>query len=174
MGLDMYLYARKYFSSFLNPEHEDAMIDILKKCDLSPEQATYYANESMTVAIKVGYWRKANAIHKWFVDHAQDGEDNCAEYYVAREQLEALKEECKQVLHYKNAPVHPGAGVFLDEEIIPPEAEWPLPPAEGFFFGTIDRDEYYYTDIKNTIRMIEDLLANPELEDWEFYYRSSW
>lgn len=26
---------------------------------------------------EIGYWRKANHIHKWFVDCVQDGEDDC-------------------------------------------------------------------------------------------------
>jgi hypothetical protein len=26
----------------------------------------------------VGYWRKANAIHRWFVEHVQDGNDDLA------------------------------------------------------------------------------------------------
>lgn len=37
---------------------------------------------------QVGYWRKANAIHKWFVDNIQDGEDDCGYYEVAPEYLE--------------------------------------------------------------------------------------
>ena len=41
--------------------------------------------------VKVAYWRKANAIHGWFVDNIQDGVDDQNEYYVSKEKLEELK-----------------------------------------------------------------------------------
>ena len=47
---------------------------------------------------QVGYWRKANAIHRWFVQNVQDGVDDCGTYIVTREQLEQLKAACERVL----------------------------------------------------------------------------
>ena len=32
--------------------------------------------------VEVAYWRKANAIHGWFVYNIQDGVDDQNEYYV--------------------------------------------------------------------------------------------
>ncbi len=45
-----------------------------------------------------------------------------------------------------------------------------LPSANGFFFGNTDYDEWYYNDIENTIKILEEALA----EDGDFYYTSSW
>jgi len=56
----------------------------------------------------VGYWRKANAIHKWFVDNVQEGEDDCKEYYVSFEKLQGLLETVNTVL---------AASVLVDGEI---------------------------------------------------------
>ena len=38
---------------------------------------------------QVGYWRKANQIHNWFVENVQDGEDDCCYHNeVTKEYLE--------------------------------------------------------------------------------------
>lgn len=53
---------------------------------------------SAEVSISVGYWRKANAIHQWFVDNCQDGIDDCRSVIVEREQLQTLKSLCETIL----------------------------------------------------------------------------
>lgn len=109
-----------------------------------------------TVSVQVGYWRKENAIHRWFVDNVQDGEDNCAEYFVSREKLQELKELCEKVLADNS---------LADEE---------LPTADGFFFGSTDYDEWYFSGLRDTVEIVNTVLSSPEYENWEFYYQSSW
>jgi hypothetical protein len=48
-----------------------------------------------------------------------------------------------------------------------------LPTANGFFFGDTDYQEWYYQDIKATIPVFENLLGQ-DLDQWDFYYSSSW
>lgn len=108
-----------------------------------------------TVSVQVGYWRKENAIHQWFVNNVQDGEDNCAEYYVSREKLQELKELCEKVLADNS---------LADEE---------LPTTDGFFFGSTDYDEWYFTGLRDTVEIVNNCLS-PEYENWEFTYQSSW
>jgi len=103
----------------------------------------------------VAYWRKANQIHKWFVDHVQDGNDNCEEYRVTRDQLQLLLDNCKLVLINKE------------------EAKTLLPRQEGFFFGSYEYDEFYWYDIQDTIEQLEKIL-NEYPEEWDFQYQSSW
>lgn len=44
---------------------------------------------------QVGYWRKANHIHNWFVENVQDGEDDCRYHgEVTKEDLEELLVSC--------------------------------------------------------------------------------
>jgi hypothetical protein len=77
MGLDMYLTRKVYVKnwSFRKPEelHE---ITVKRggqpRTDINPEKISYVIED-------VAYWRKANAIHKWFVDNCQDGVDECQE-----------------------------------------------------------------------------------------------
>jgi hypothetical protein len=145
MGLDMYLTARQMaFNGFRNQELYNKLV-----------QEAPFALDTAVLEVQVAYWRKANQIHKWFVDHVQNGVDNCEEYYVSREQLQLLLDSCKIVL--------------IDRE----EASQLLPVQEGFFFGSYEYNEYYFSDIKDTIEQLEKVLTEYP-EEWSFKYQSSW
>lgn len=149
MGLDMYLTARKSFWEFEKEKTDQrekigAVIGIDTKKHLP-----------CNVSYEAVYWRKANAIHAWFVEHVQDGEDECNEHYASRDDMEELLAVCKKVKGNNSL-----AGALL-------------PPKSGFFFGGTDVDEYYFTDIDNTISKVSDALKTFN-DGWEFYYRSSW
>jgi len=145
MGLDMYLYARQFaFNGFKNQELYNKIV-----------QEAPFALDTASVQVQVAYWRKANQIHKWFVDHVQDGNDDCEEYRVTRDQLQLLVDNCKLVLMNKE------------------EAKTLLPRQEGFFFGSYEYDEYYWYDIQDTIDQLEKIL-NEYPEEWDFQYQSSW
>ena len=77
MGLDMYLKASKYVSGY---NHNDAKekreyANLLQAFGLkkTPCENTPSGSLELTVA----YWRKANAIHAWFVNELADGKDEC-------------------------------------------------------------------------------------------------
>jgi hypothetical protein len=99
----------------------------------------------------VGYWRKANQIHNWFVKNVQKGVDDCGTYYVSTEKLQKLVETCKEVLDNHE----------LAEEL--------LPTCSGFFFGDTKYDEYYFADLQDTINMLSDID-----EECEYIYHASW
>ena len=101
------------------------------------------------------YWRKAKAIHKWFVENIQDGVDDCGEYEVTVEQLTELRDLCHQVIENRE----------LAEELLPTQS--------GFFFGSTDYDEWYFENLINTINCLDDLLAETDVGD-TFVYWSSW
>lgn len=156
MGLDQYLYASNYLSggSWQSEEKQNAYAKIAEA--LGAESFEYKDLPSITVNVKVGYWRKANQIHQWFVDNVQDGEDNCREHYVDREQLVELLELCKKV--------KAGGKKVAEEE---------LPTAVGFFFGSCEIDEGYWQDIDDTIEQLERVLVQVP-EGWSFAYDSYW
>ena len=109
------------------------------------------------IAEEVGYWRKANAIHKWFVDNVQDGEDDCDFHReVTREDLEELRDVCHEVL----------CDPDLAEELLPTQG--------GFFFGSLGYDEWYERDLRETIAIIDKVLETTDFETQMVYYRSSW
>ena len=106
---------------------------------------------------EIGYWRKANAIHKWFVDNVQDGEDDC-DYHreVTKEDLEELRDVCHEVL------------------CNPDLANKLLPSQGGFFFGSLGYDEWYIDSLKSTIAIVDEALATTDFEKQMIYYVSSW
>jgi len=161
----MYLHAKKYVEK-INWEKLDRDNDIGMD---SPEVVNPLWNEIVSVSglsdvatdiygvhveVTCAYWRKANQIHKWFVDNVQGGNDNCGEYYVSNEKLNQLRETCRQALFAKDPSL--------------------LPPQVGFFFGSYDIDEWYWQDIKDTIKKIDRVLALPDMSKLSFYYTSSW
>ena len=48
-----------------------------------------------------------------------------------------------------------------------------LPPTSGFFFGGSEIDDYYKSDIENTIKILEEELAIPDDYN-EYEYYASW
>jgi len=153
MGLDMYLTAKRYL-------WRDKDADIAKKVndliDVDADLEQEFNGSSLRVKsidVSAMYWRKANAIHGWFVENVQDDEDNCREHYVSREQLEELIAECVSALTSRKANK--------------------LPPKNGFFFGSTNIDEYYWQDLEDTVKGLERALTLSE-NQYEFYYSSSW
>lgn len=108
----------------------------------------------VSVSVNAAYWRKVNAVHKWFVDNVQNGEDDCGEYYVSHEKLQELLATARAAYSAKD----------------PSE----LPPSAGFFFGSYDIDEWYWHGIKNTIDQLAKLTELPDFDNLSFYYQSSW
>jgi hypothetical protein len=105
---------------------------------------------------EVGYWRKANAIHRWFVDNVQGGVDDCGEYKVTKEQLIQLHNTCNDVLADPNL------------------AEQLLPTQPGFFFGGTEYNDGYMYDLQNTMEIIDNILEYKEYCLDDLYYSSSW
>ena len=165
MGLDMYLSARKHINK-INWQKLDHDSDAKYSEATEPQWTnvveaagvdTLVDKESIygvDVSVNVAYWRKANQIHKWFVDNVQHGEDNCGEYYVSHEKLKELINTCTLAITNKDPNL--------------------LPPQEGFFFGGTDIDGYYWGDLMNTLEQLRPLVDRPDFDRLSFYYQSSW
>lgn len=146
MGLDMYLKGSRYISSWKEGEKE-----------LGEKIAQIVGQEGMAVNIvemEVGYWRKANAVHQWFVKNVQNDVDDCKSYWVPRKKLLELQDVCNQVL----------ADVTLASSLLPTQG--------GFFFGNLEYDEWYMENLEITLQNIQKALSLPE--EWDIEYQSSW
>ena len=158
MGLDMYLYARKYDS--------DLSHDLEKVKDIYPSELLEMGKKhaernflSKTAEYQIGYWRKANAIHKFFVDNVADGVDDCKPMWVSDVTLRRLKEYCDDILKDKSIE----------------KAKKLLPTTQGFFFGGTEYDDWYFEDLKYTSDLLADVLDflrdNPS---YDITYEASW
>ena len=176
MGLDMYLTAKQSICKY-----DEDLSKVEKVSKIFPEMFKYGNLDTVEIGFEVGYWRKSNQIHKWFVDNCQEGEDDARDAKVSRDDLIKLKETCekvqkilseqkkqKVVLVEKFTKEEYEHNVFTDTE----EIEGLLPTASGFFFGSTEYDEYYENDLELTIEIINKCLELPE--KWSFEYHSSW
>lgn len=154
MGLDMYLSAKKYLSQYLNEKDSQKIQSINELFGVEGDEENDYGVKEVT--FRVAYWRKANAIHQWFVENVQEGTDDCGEYYVSREQLQELLKLCEQII------AEPKQAIEL------------LPTRSGFFFGSTEYDEWYMGDIQHTVDRFKKILSDPAFEKSDFYYQSSW
>lgn len=149
MGLDMYLKGKRYLSDYNS-------VDVpVKRAVNDAFEGTSLNGKINEVSAEVMYWRKANAIHNWFVTNCQGGRDECQLTYVSREDLTKLRDLCREVLTSKCAEK--------------------LPPTSGFFFGSTDVDEGYYADLERTASELSEILDNSDAyKEWDFFYQASW
>jgi len=154
MGLDMYLTKKTYVKNWKHmsdDEKHDVSVEGKSAKEIKPERITHIEEE-------IGYWRKANQIHNWFVNNVQNGEDDCKSYYVDPYKLEELLESCKAVL--------------VDHS----KADKLLPTQPGFFFGETEYGEWYFDQLEETVEIIDGILTEMKENEahYEFYYESSW
>jgi hypothetical protein len=91
------------------------------------------------------------------VNNVQKGNDDCGEYYVDPKHIETLLAIVREVLNN------------------PKLAESLLPTKSGFFFGSTEYDECYFSGLRHTEEMLASVLSfvkdNPA---FNLYYQSSW
>ncbi|MBE5820425.1 MAG: hypothetical protein E7310_06415 [Clostridiales bacterium] len=200
MGLDMYISKMPKIKKFSFNEQigiekiiqdlDETNIDKYKNNESLKDFITlkgeYYKYYSMQT--NIGYWRKANQIHRWFVDNVQDGEDDCDYYYVSKDKLIELKELCEEIV--QKAKLIDGKilayrkydengkeiDIFEDGKVIDNTeiCRELLPTQPGFFFGSTEYDEYYYEDIKETISIINKIFETVDFDNEYVIYTSSW
>ena len=154
MGLDMYLSKRTYVKNW---EHMGP--DKQNKITLTTggqNNRSIKTNRISDVIEEVMYWRKANAIHAWFVENVQEGVDDCKEYWVGVDKLQELIDLCSKVVETKDATL--------------------LPPQTGFFFGSQEVDDWYFIDLADTIKTLTEDLEHHRNTNarGDYYYQSSW
>ena len=198
MGLDMYLETLpvikgktiKQLIAISNGITEEKQ-SIIKKY----EQYIVHRDDTFkwkSLLSEVGYWRKANAIHNWFVNNVQNGKDDCGTYPVHRNRLEELLQLCTKVLKILDNAQKETIDVSVGTKYIDGKSEPVfekhetytkdvankvcklLPPATGFFFGSQLIDSWYYADIYDTIKIINHVLTTVDFQTHYVVYSSSW
>jgi hypothetical protein len=180
MGLDMYLYKKSYVQNWDHHEPKNIHTVTVKlgeniREDIKPERITYIVEE-------VGYWRKFNALHYWFVEYCQDGVDDGREHYVSVNNLKELLETLNQVknlldkskLVSKVGNNRSGDNVIIETYECEDEVRNILPPKDGFFFGGTEIDQYYKENIERSIDIIQELINESDKYSCEFHYHASW
>lgn len=161
--------------------------EIVEKLDLADIQTEKMGWEILNIHKSVMYWRKANAIHNWFVQKfAFEGEDNCQPLWISKESMaDEFRRDLLMALanpertyELQNPITKYALDDFLAKNPIDEKTyENPMPPQEGFFFGSTNLDDYYYSTIEDTYAEITTLLN--KLDDKgndrvSFIYQASW
>ena len=137
------------------------------------------------------YWRKANAIHNFFVENVQDGNDDCGTYNVPKSAIEDLAERCDLVLQLLDRSPKKevqyvcgyernknGETVELFDTMsvyeVGDEIQDLLPTQGGFFFGSTEYGDWYRNDILDTKELCDDLLLTMDWKKETLTYASSW
>lgn len=165
----MWLNANRIYDYKIEPEYSE-----LRK--YAPPEFDKFSDSSfsnITISYTVGYWRKANAIHGWFVAECADGVDQCQQIPVFRSDLVELNNLCKSVMN------DPSTALKTLPPTRHPEAETFDAVRQGssqVLFGYNNIDIYYFLHIKDTISILDHVLnIIPDDNDkWNFIYQASW
>lgn len=194
MGLDMFLWKMKKQKG----KTFDEVMEIKRKLDNGEIKGVEKENLKMymfhtkleninyeydSLFKEVYYWRKANAIHQWFVDNIQNGNDDCEDYRVTQKDLQILIDTLKEVYNslcnkemitkkVQDGSIEYEIKVFKEEDL--EIAKQLLPTQEGFFFGGTEYDEYYFEQIKDTLNDLQIINECFDFENNYLIYGSSW
>lgn len=191
MGLDMYLYRTKKVEGLEIEDYQkvDNAISNLsyfkdfesvEKAMQPDEYIPAYAEFNEVVKERgksfswlsifedIGYWRKANQIHNFFVHECQDGIDECQLSIITKDKLEDLLDRCKRAMKLKK--IYLNDGIIKDGQGL----ETFLPTSRGFFFGGTEFNEWYFEDVAETKKLITKVLKETDFDKQIIFYRSSW
>ena len=153
MGLDMYLDKETYSGSRWDTVNGKCELTVTRNEGDVEKLTGIKVSRINSIRESMGYWRKANAIHAWFVEKSEM-EDNCQEFEVSYDDIKELHDLCVEV---------------RDD---PSKAEELLPTQCGFFFGDTGYGEAYFQDLHDTIQICKDCMNEPK--NSYFIYRASW
>lgn len=191
MGLDMYLYRTKKVAGLEIDDYEKvdnaiSNVNIIKefksvKDTMSKDEYKPIYDEFNKVVSQrgkymswcsifedIGYWRKANAIHNFFVQECQGGVDECQYSFITKDKLEDLLERCKRAMKLKK--IYLNDGIIKNGEGL----EMFLPTQSGFFFGGTEFNEWYFQDVAETKKIITKVLKETDFDKQVILYRASW
>lgn len=162
MGLDMYLYERHYLTSRGTKKgytkSNQLTIKVPKEYG-STELVKKKLKNVKHIDCEVGYWRKANAIHQYFLDKCGNGHDNGVDLFPSNADLLELKQICLELLGYYGKKFQQKAAELL-------------PTIDGFFWGSTEYDKYYRADLRNTVKIINKLHLDDEYI--QVVYNANW
>lgn len=150
MGLDMYLEAKRYLAP-CDPRTEPMRRAIGAAIGYMPTKEKPGQDASLMevsgVTVRVGYWRKFDALHQWFVSNVQEGVDDCRPAFVAVDTLIELETQLERA------------------------CDDPTSVSERF---TADADETLeISEVDYTLKVLHHAKQLQE-QGWDIYYRASW
>ena len=140
---------------------------IKRDVKFSPSMPTKWNEEG----VEIGYWRKFNALHNYIVNEFNGGTDDCSEIPLSEQDLEQLLDVLTKV--------------SKDHSLAPTL----LPTQSGFFFDSLEYDEWYFKRVDYSIEVFTEALeflkgkdsvsrenedGTIEYTDYKISYEASW
>ena len=207
MGLDMYFYKIKKVKNktmqdliviqdkinYGDNENERKKLIKLYNDYLIKQNYEWTKKDYYNFDTEIGYFRKANAIHKYIVDNFNDGVDNCEPIILDKEKLKELQKITKELIYkckLKNGKWVNGytyqkngngelekvynyeKGYILDKKSQELASKL-LPTCDGFFFGSTDYDQWYFNDLLELYVLLKEI-NKIDTNDYDIYYLASW
>ena len=162
MGLDIYFYERHWLRPQQNKKGNLIKPSFTIPTEMYGKGRKRFEHVSYIVCF-VGYFRKANAIHKYMVDKAGYDDDveftNGRDLRILKSDILELKEICLELLG-------------LQGKKFKEKAKELLPTAEGFFWGSTEYNKWYREDLRNFVKMVNKLhLDDPDVD---VIYNADW
>ncbi len=158
MGLDMYLNRTNRTNHTIEEleaiDHETITPESPEATPFLPLREYEYSDGFYSIFHEVAYWRKFNALHNWFVQRVQGGIDECQLSEIDVDTLIELIDDLRAV----------SKGEVVED----------LEPVGGFFFGSTEKDDYYYQRINNALNTFEEILRVFDFKKCRLFYRASW
>ena len=186
MGLDMYLYAKKYENRKKGENNEIETENFYPK-DLKKVGNKILNHNFMSkqTSYQIGYWRKFNALQGYFLDRVEDEEELLKGYYLSESDIielievleevkEALKNKTKKTVNVFTGWAN-GERTYTDIEVYECEvAQELLPPTPGFFYGSEYIDDYYIKCLDYSLDTFKEALHLTQDLDYDIIYEASW
>lgn len=109
----------------------------------------------MVASEVMGRFKKANQIHRWFLENVQNGIDDGGFYQIDECQFKRLYKLCVTVDYY------------------PERAEELLPTLKGFDIGSSKYDEAYFDNLKKALIVLGNINKTFDFEKSDLIYSSS-
>ncbi len=127
---------------------------------------------------EAGYWRKANAIHNFFVNTIQNGVDDQKAYKVGKKVFQTLLKKCEALLEMAGEEGYDhdrdDSAEFKPSDSLAKACASTLPTCSGFFFGSTEYNGYYFDDLHYTKELVSRILEDWKPGEKKNYYYSCW
>lgn len=164
------MYISEYWG---NGKEIKAMLDQMPRLDgqVGEIMTIKFIDDLWLVKTEAGYWRKANQIHNWFVEHTQGGVDECQYTDLSIQQLEKLQLTINECIGGIKYPSHDD---WKPSDKAIQRFKKLMPSQSGFFFGSTEYNNYYLLDLFETKKILKKVLSKASRDNWNFTYHSSW
>lgn len=114
-------------------------------------------NKNENESVELAYFRKVNFLVNFMEQYGFNADtDNCKYFPLTKEIVQDLYDRCKEVIM---AHLECNRGVEFNDVKFEKKANELLPTCDGFLFGSLSYDDWYYENIKDVKKEMKKILT---------------